>query len=185
MQELIISYPRSTRNYFRIREQSDTPGRLVQSISGQSLMIDTDNENGRLHVLADVEYSEYVGKAHAKLIYDTDIPQVGPNAKYIEGYLRICFRRQFGDWRIRVEPDGETFFVDTYVGIINHDWYDETSHLYHKGRAYLYNGKAVLVPGVVIRPANVQHAINKIRDVYYGTTEPNEYIDLVSVVMGE
>jgi len=172
-------------NYFRIREQPDTPGKLVQSISGQSLIKFTDNQNGRLHVLADIEYSEHVGKIHAKLIYDGEYnPVVPTDTQIIEGYLRICFRRQMGDWRIKIEDGGETFFVSTYEGLISHDWYDETPHLYHKGKAYLYQGKALLIPTITIRPANVQHAINRIRDTYYGA-EPNEYMDLVSTIMDE
>ncbi len=158
MQELIISYPRSLSGYFRIRDTPGTPGRLVQSISGQSAMLRTDNENGRLHVLAEVEYSEYVGKLHAHLycgaqaIMDVHVPD---GAELYDGYARICHRRQFGDWRIKIEPDGQTIYVDAYEGVINHDWYDESQHLYHLGQFYHYENRAILVPGLASRPDKI------------------------------
>lgn len=169
MQELIISYPRGMNGYFRIREDISTPGKLVQSISGQSHMIRTDNETGRLYVQARVEYSEYVGKIHAHLTCDPWLIQAPDGIVPLTGYWRICFRRQQGDWRIQDESGGDVTYVDTYEGVINHDWYDETPHLYHIGEFYHYDGKALLLPRISTRPTSVQSDIDRISNAYYGT----------------
>ena len=185
MQELILSFPRRLEGFFRIRTPTDSEGVLVQSISGQSVMKHTDNVNGRMHVLADVEFSEYIGKTHAKLsITDTYTKLVAAytipdDAVLLEGYMRLCFRRQFYDWRLRVEPDGSVLFVDTYQGIIDHDWYDEGPHLFHRGKAWLFDGKAFLIPGPAIRPASVDMVVRDIYDLFPGNwVKPELALDL-------
>jgi len=141
-------------------------------------MYSTENDNGRLHVLADVEYTNYLGQPYAHLTCECPEMILPDDAKEVQGtgYWRLCFRRNMQDWRLRDEAGGVLEYVSTYKGILNHDWYDQTAHLYHVGKAYLHQGYAILVPGIGVRPANVQNKITQIETKYQETVKSTQPI---------
>jgi hypothetical protein len=168
MQELIISYPlqREFQGQFRIRTNPDDPGVLVSAIAGMARVVRTDNEVGRLHIVASLLLDTYLGKPRALLgAPDTFLDQAPSNAVEIKGsgYWRLCYRRSNHDWRVRDEDHWDTLhFVSTYRGILNIDWYDHTAHLYHVGPVYLHEGSLILLPGDGRRPDYVQERIDGI-----------------------
>lgn len=56
-----------------------------------------------------------------------------------DSHYRICFRRAFGDWRTRNERTNQLYHVKGYTpgGILNLNWQDGGSHIFHDGPIYL------------------------------------------------
>jgi len=56
-----------------------------------------------------------------------------------DSHWRTCFRRAKGDWRTRNERTGDLFHVAGYTpgGILNLNWQDGGSHIFHDGPIYL------------------------------------------------
>lgn len=61
-------------------------------------------------------------------------------------HWRTCFRRAKADWRTRNERTGELFHVAGYTpgGVLNLNWQDGGSHIFHDGPIYLGDDLHVL-----------------------------------------
>jgi len=176
MNNHMLSMPRNLAQHFHIRSD-DGSDVYVRSMEGLARITGTDNEIGRMHLEADIEYINHVVKPDRHLAnkalftYTGDMHvEIPEGAELIQGpspYWRCCRRNKQGDWRIRSEESHEILhYADTYAGIIRFDWLDRTPHVYHVGDIYLYKGTAIFVPQDAsiepIRPNRVVSVINSV-----------------------
>ena len=57
-----------------------------------------------------------------------------------DSHYRLCYRRQFGDWRLRDERTAELYHVENFAGdgdATQVTWMDGGSHIFHDGPIYL------------------------------------------------
>jgi len=145
--EYEVSWSRSQKKFRWVGE--DGVEVWCSEAEGLCEMVGTDNETGRLHVAVDgleVE-GEFV-----RAVQEVQEVQLPLGAVELEGagYWRLCYRRAQQDWRVRDENgSGKVTFVNTYKGQVGLDWHDHAAHLFHKGKMFLFEGDAYLVPEVV------------------------------------
>ena len=129
---------------------------------GSFTVLSTENSQGRLQVECDALTSHFTipcPDSYGVLWSQQDIHHVEIPEGAVElegaGYWRVCFRRKKdketkfvipGDWRIRDEKGDQTMtYVNTIRGQFGLDWHDMQSHLFHKGKIYLYDDDAYFV----------------------------------------
>ena len=117
-------------------------------IEGYMEMMDTDNEQGRLHVAVD---QLVVENEYAWAIQQPQVVSVPEGAFKMEGAgrWRVCYRRSAQDWRMRDEDgSGKVTMVRSIRGQMRLDWHDHLAHLFHRGEAWFFEGITYLVPKV-------------------------------------
>lgn len=67
-----------------------------------------------------------------------------------DSHYRMCFRRAYGDWRLRDERTQELYHVENFDGgdaVTQVTWMDGGSHIFHDGPIHLdENNIAHLLP---------------------------------------
>ena len=157
-----FSYPRSIKGHFRLTDDEDKI-QLFKFISGHMRVVDNDNTNGRLIIETTVDI---IDEDTAKFSYESsDMYEVPYGYEELEGlpYWRACFRRTKNDWRILNEHQLSTkFFTPKYKGVMNIDWPDRSSHIYHVGQVWISPTQdcALFIPGKETpnRPVHIERA---------------------------
>ena len=56
-----------------------------------------------------------------------------------DSHWRMCYAREVQGWRLRDERTGDLTIVKDYKGLVNVNWYDHGTHIFHDGRAHVIN----------------------------------------------
>lgn len=108
-------------------------------IAGRAECIHADGETGRLYLHCRLMIEN--GIAFAYLDNEADLEAAAEAAADgVESHWRLCYAREVKAWRLRDErkdvyDPSSLVIVNEYKGVINLNWFDGGTHVFHDGKA--------------------------------------------------
>jgi hypothetical protein len=148
-----FSFSRSAMK-FRWRLKDDYSQEwLCERIAGQAWCKEADGVKGNLTLVCQIHRDAGgtvtawapEGSQLAALQEETIDPLIGSQGdeqwrSFPQGrntHWRLCYIRQFRAWRCRDERTGELFITNGYRGMLNLNYFDGGTHVFHDGAAYV------------------------------------------------
>ena len=125
-----FSLSRSTGK-FRFRLDGDEW--LCSDLVGKWEVIGNDGERGAMTVRCRLKVDG--DSAYVYLPKDAEAPALPEGAH--ETHYRLCYNRPGRDWRLRDERTGNLTLVKDYRGVMNVNWLDGGTHIFHDGPVYV------------------------------------------------
>lgn len=120
---------------------------LCTKLAGQMEVLGNDNERGNMIVRCKLLLTD--GVAHTYAPKDAAPPEF-PESPEVElnTHTRLCYNRAGRKWRFRDERTKILHSNDIlqYKGVINVNWFDGGTHLFHDGPSCIKDGIAYFRP---------------------------------------
>lgn len=133
-----FSLPRETivqdKPRFRFRLGSDEW--RCDRLAGRAEVVATDGRTGRLTLRGKLDVTD--GVASMWTAKDAEPDELAEGGH--DSHWRMCYARDVKGWRLRDERTGDLTIVRDYKGIVNLNWFDQGTHVFHDGKANVIDG---------------------------------------------
>jgi len=143
-----VRWSRSQKRFVWVPERG--PDVLAYETDGFAEFINSDNEQGRLHVVVDKLEEVELSDGNLLVIAHQEpmlvVPPEGAVELAMADRCRMCYRRSHKDFRARDEDgSGNITFVTSFRGQGLIDWHNHAGHLLVHNKVFLHNDIAYFV----------------------------------------
>ena len=135
-----FSLPRETimqnQPRFRFRLPHEMKEWRCDRLAGRAEVVATDGKTGRMTLRGKLAIDD--GVASMWPAKDAEPDEQGASGQ--DSHWRLCYARDVEGWRLRDERTGSLTIVKDYKGIVNLNWFDGGTHVFHDGKTIVIDG---------------------------------------------